>query len=143
MTAILLLASEELPDPSMPWLTPLITIATLLLGSGGVVAWRRLTHDRRIGVAQQETAEDDALSNRWKAIIEAQTKVLLEPMTSRIATLETKVGTLEADLEASRRKYWSAVTYIRQLLTFIARHLPEDAESTQVPQAPATLVEDI
>lgn len=128
---------------SMPWLQPLILIGTLLLGSGGVVAWRRLTHDKKIGVAQQETAEDDALSNRWKAIIEAQTKVLLEPMTSRIATLETKVGTLEADLEASRRKYWSAVTYIRQLLTWISRHLPPDIETTQVPQAPATLVEDI
>lgn len=143
MITLMFLASDVSPGPSMPWLTPLTTIATLLLGSGGVVAWRRLTHDRRIGVAQQETAEDDALSNRWKSIIESQTKVLLEPMTARIITLEDKVGTLEADLEESRKKYWSAVTYIHQLLTWISRHLPPDIKSTQVPQAPASLVEDI
>ncbi|WKW87077.1 hypothetical protein SEA_NICOLE72_40 [Microbacterium phage Nicole72] len=140
---MILLADAGTPDPSMPWLGPLIAVGSLLLGSGGVVAWRRLTHDKRIGVAQQETAEDDALSNRWRAIIEAQTKVLLEPMTTRIQTLETKVGTLESELEASRRKYWSAVTYIRQLLTWISRHMPSDIETTQVPQAPSTLAEDI
>lgn len=143
MTAIILLASEELPDPSMPWLTPLITVATLLLGSGGVVAWRRLTHDRRIGVAQQETAEDDALSNRWKLIIEAQTKSLLEPLQTRLRDVEAKVGDLETELAASRKKYWSAVAYIRTLYNWIARHLPEDIEQTQVPAPPATLAEDI
>ncbi|QGJ92709.1 hypothetical protein QDA04_gp39 [Microbacterium phage Megan] len=140
---MLTLAADVAGGGDMPWLQPLILIGTLLLGSGGVVAWRRLTHDKKIGVAQQETAEDDALSNRWKAIIEAQTKVLLEPMTARIGTLEGKVSTLEADLEASRRKYWSAVTYIRSLLTWIARHMPADIETTSVPQAPATLAEDI
>uniref|UniRef100_A0AAU7J8H6 Minor tail protein n=2 Tax=unclassified bacterial viruses TaxID=12333 RepID=A0AAU7J8H6_9VIRU len=138
-----LLSSAGTPDPGMPWLAPLIAIAGLLLGSGGVVAWRRLSHDKRIGIAQQETVEDDALSNRWKSIIEAQTKVLLDPMTSRINTLETKVDTLEQELEDSRRKYWSAVTYIRQLLTWISRHLPSGLEDTQVPAPPTTVVEDI
>lgn len=140
---IALLANTSGPDASMPWLAPLIAIAGLLLGSGGIVAWRRLTHDKRIGIAQQETVEDDSLSNRWKAIIEAQTKVLLDPMTNRIGTLEDKVGALERELEESRRKYWSAVTYIRQLLTWISRHLPSGLEDTQVPAPPATVVEDI
>ncbi|QGJ88900.1 hypothetical protein PBI_TEAMOCIL_46 [Microbacterium phage Teamocil] len=142
MGAMLAVIAAETSESSMPWLTPLIAIGTLLLGSGGVVAWRRLTHDKRIGVAQQETAEDDALSNRWKAIIETQTKVLLEPMQAQIASLTREVGEVKVELEASRRKYWSAITHIRTLYNWIARHLPEDIEST-APPPPAVLAEDI
>lgn len=143
MTLALALAADGGTPDSIPWLAPTITVLTLLLGGGGIGALLKVRHDKRVGIAQQEVAEDDALSNRWRAIIEAQTVSLLKPMQERIGTLETKVGSLEADLEASRKKYWSAVTYIRQLLTWITRHLPPDIESTQVPQAPATLVEDI
>jgi hypothetical protein len=136
------LAANSGPDTGIPWLAPTIAILTIMLGSGGFVAWRRLAHDKKIGVAQQEAAEDDALSNRWAAIIEAQTQSLLEPMARRLNTLEEKVRNLETELEASRRKYWSAIAYIRQLLMWIGRHLP-DAGETQVPQAPAAVVEDI
>jgi hypothetical protein len=127
----------------IPWLTPTIAVLTLLLGGGGIAALLKVRHDKRMGVAQQETAEDDALSNRWKSIIEAQTASLLEPMARRLVTLEEKVGTLESDLALSRRKYWSAISHIRTLYNWIARHLPEDIEQTQVPPPPATLAEDI
>lgn len=142
MTLLLALAADTGGEP-LPWLGPLIAIGTLLVSSGGIVAWRRLQHDKKVGVAQQETMEDDALSNRWRAIIESQTKSLLEPMTARLQTLETKVQSLEQELEASRRKYWSAVSYIRILLTWIARHLPPDIEATSVPTPPANVTEDI
>lgn len=141
MGEMLTVLAAETSDPSMPWLQPLIVIGSLLLGSGGVVAWRRLTHDKRIGVAQQETAEDDALSNRWKAIIETQTKVLLEPMQEQIGTLKTEVAGLKVEVAESRRKYWGAIGYIRTLHNWIARHLPGSVE--QVPPPPAVLAEDI
>jgi len=141
MSMMLALGADA--SPSIPWLYPVIALLTALLGGGGFAAFLKVRHDKRIGIAQQETAEDDALSNRWRAIIEAQTKSLLEPMTSRIVTLEAKVTSLEEELEASRRKYWSAITYVRSLLTWIARHLPPDFDSTQVPQPPAMLAEDI
>lgn len=137
----MLVVAAEASDPSMPWLTPLIALGTLLLGSGGVVAWRRLTHDKRIGVAQQETAEDDALSNRWKSIIETQTKVLLEPMQEQIGELKSEVAGLKTEVAESRRKYWGAIGYIRSLQTWITRHLPDSIE--QVPPPPAILAEDI
>lgn len=127
----------------IPWLTPAIAILTLVLGGGGIAALLKVRHDKCIGVAQQETAEDDALSNRWKSIIEAQTASLLEPMARRLATLEESVGKLEADLALSRRKYWSAISHIRTLYNWIARHLPDDIAQTQVPAPPATLAEDI
>lgn len=140
---MLALATESGGTTGIPWLGSVTALLVVLLGSGGFVAWRRLAHDKKMGVAQQEAAEDDAISNRWKAIIEVQTKALVEPLTARLATVEDEVKKLNVELEASRRKYWSAITYIRSLLAWIARHLPEDIETTQVPQAPATVVEDI
>ena len=113
-----------------PWLPVLIALVTGLLGSGGVAAWLKIRHDKRVGIAAQEVIEDDALSNRWKAIIETQTKSLLEPMQKRLADLEGEVEKLKGDLEASRRKYWSAIAHIRTLYNWIARHLPDDLEQT-------------
>jgi hypothetical protein len=144
MGATFTLATEATSlDGGIPWLTPVIAILTLLLGSSGVVAFYRARHDARRGVSQQAVATDDSVSNRWKAIIEAQTKTLLEPMSVRISTLESKIGALEADLATSRRKYWSAISHIRTLYTWISRHMPDDIEQTQVPAPPATLVDDI
>ncbi|QBI98129.1 hypothetical protein SEA_FIREMAN_46 [Microbacterium phage Fireman] len=140
MVQVLVSAAVE-PDPSMPWLGPLIAVATIVLGGGGLAALLRVRHDKRIGVAQQETAEDDALSNRWRAIIETQTKVLLEPMEKQIGELKGEVAGLKVEVAESRRKYWGAIGYIRTLSNWIARHLPESIE--QVPPPPAVLAEDI
>lgn len=128
---------------NIPWLGTAITILSLALGGGGIAALFKIRHDKRMGIAQQEVAEDDALSNRWRAIIETQTKVLLEPMQKRLADVEIEVGTLKTELATSRRKYWSAISHIRTLYTWISRHMPEDIEQTQIPAPPATLAEDI
>lgn len=144
------LAASSGGEAGIPWLAPAIALLTIALGGGGIAALLRLRHDKRMGVAQAEVAEDDALSNRWKAIIETQTTVLLEPMKHELATAKSDLADLKLEfkemkleLETSRRKYWSAISYIRSLLTWIARHMPEDVGTTQVPPAPATVVEDI
>lgn len=139
---IVALASSD-GSTAIPWLVPITSIVVVLLGSGGFVAWRRLAHDKKVGIAQQELAEDDAIANRWRAMIETQTVSLLTPMAARLGTLEEKVTHLEMELAESRAKYWSAISYIRSLLTWIARHMPEGVDTTQVPPAPATVVEDI
>jgi len=128
-------------EPSMPWLMPLIAIGTLILGGGGVAAYYKVRVDKQLGVAQQESVEDDALSNRWKAIIETQTKVLLEPMVKQIGDLQVEVAEVKVELASSRRKYWGAIGYIRTLHTWLNRHLPDSVE--QVPPPPAILAEDI
>jgi hypothetical protein len=126
-----------------PWMPVVIALVTGLLGSGGVAAWLKVRHDKKLGVASQEVAEEEALSNRWRTIIETQTKALLEPMQKRLAEVEVEVALLKKELETSRRKYWSAISYIRTLLTWIARHMPDDVETTQVPDPPTNVVEDI
>lgn len=144
MLADLVATVEGIPaEADIPWLAPTIALVTFLLGGGGIVAWVKVINDRRMGVAQRETAEHDSLSSRWRAIIETQTKALLEPMTARIGSLEEKVDGLEAELEASRRKYWIAISHLRTLYTWISRHMPDDIEQTQIPAPPATLVDDI
>lgn len=142
-TLEVILAAADSAPPSNDWLAPTVSILALLLGGGGIGAIWKARHDAKQGVAQQEVAEDDALSNRWRAIIETQTKSLLEPMQKRLGEVETEVATLKVELETSRRKYWSAISFIRTLYTWISRHLPPDIETTQIPEPPATLAEDI
>lgn len=137
-----IIAADAAGD-SIPWLGPVITLLMGLAGGGGIVAWFRLRHDKRIGVAQQEVAEDDALAKRWQAIIETQTKVLLEPMKQELADVKAEVREVKGELETSRKKYWSAVTHIRTLYNWIARHMPDGLDHTQVPAPPAALAEDI
>lgn len=142
---MILLTVEEVTatGSAWPWLTPLIAVMTLLLGGGGIAALYKARSDAKHGVAQQETAEDDALTSRWKTIIQTQTEVLLEPMRVRLTELEEKIGRLEGELETSRRKYWNAVAYIRTLLIWINRHMPPDLEDTAIPEASANIAEDI
>lgn len=126
-----------------PWLPVMIALVTGILGSGGVAAWMKTRADKRLGIASQEVQEDDALANRWRAIIETQTKSLLEPMQKRLYDVEQELGVMKRELESSRRKYWSAISYIRTLLSWIARHMPEDIETTNPPTPPTIVVEDI
>lgn len=129
-------------DEWSPLFTFVATVVVGLFGAGGIVAWGRLRHDKKIDVAQQEVSEDDALAARWQNIIEAQTKNLLEPLQIRLKEVESKVAALESELAASRRKYWSAISYIRTLLTWIARHI-DNIDDTEVPTPPAIVNEDI
>lgn len=126
-----------------PWMPVIIALITGLLGASGIGAWIKQRHDKQIGIAAQEVTEDDALTTRWRTLIETQTKALLEPMQKRLTDVEAEVARLNVELADSRRKYWSAISYIRTLLTWIARHMPDDIEHTQVPHPPATVVEDI
>lgn len=126
-----------------PWLPVLIALVTGLLGSGGVAAWLKQRHDKKMGVAAQEAQEDDALANRWKSIIETQTKALLEPMQKRLAEVEMEVAALKTELADSRRKYWSAISHIRSVDTWINRHLPPEVEQTAKPEPPAVIAGDI
>jgi hypothetical protein len=84
--------------------TVITTLVTTLLGAGGIVAWRRLSHDKKIGVAAQETAEEDAEATRWRSIIETQTKSLLEPMQKQLTEHAAKIQLLEQELAVSKRK---------------------------------------
>jgi len=146
-----LLATSSATISSPPqywWVAPAIVVATLLLGSGGVVAWRRLSMDRKLGVAAQETSDENAVSARWEKMIEVQTNSLVEPLRARLgevnaelATIEVEQRSLREEMALTRTKYWRAIQYIRTLCTWIrARALGADAEP---PPPPAEIAGDI
>lgn len=137
------LASAGDALPGTDWLAAGLGFLSALVGSGGVVAIYKARHDRKAGVAQQELDEGEAISAHWRSIIETQTKSLLEPMQKRLGEVEDEVKVVKVELAKSRQKYWSAISHIRTLYTWISRHLPPEVEATQIPEPPAALVEDI
>jgi len=140
MTAVL--AVNDAPAEPAAWTVPILAVLTLIFGGGGVAAILKARYDKKIGVAQQENAEDDSISIRWQRIIEAQTASLVGPLQKRLAEVEEKVKTLENELTETRAKYWKAVKYIRTLMSWITIHVPADDSKTP-PIPPAEVVEDI
>lgn len=139
------LALDSATDPAtlQVWINVLIGVVVALLGGGGVGAVIKARADKAAGVSQTETAEDDAVVARWQKLIETQTLILLDPLQKKVSGLETEVSTLKTELTATHQKYWSAIGYIRQLLLWFNRNMPENMEDTQIPQAPARLTEDL
>lgn len=131
----------ELPaDPTVPsWVTVMLVLGPILIGGGGITAFLKARWDRRAGVQAHEVEEDDAIVQRWEALTKAQVEMLLNPLSSRLATLEEKVRELEAALEVSRKKYWTAIVYVRALLTLLHRH----ASTVSPPPPPAYIADDI
>lgn len=134
------------------WITSVaIPLAVVLFGGGGLAAILRARSDAKIGVADQENAEEDSQSDRWKAIIEVQTRAVIEPLERKVAALDSKVTaqdqeiqSLKALLEEATSRYWKAVGYIRTLITWINRNTPEDVlERTDVPDPHDDLAKDL
>lgn len=137
--------ANEVPDVStfQGWVGIIVIILGTVLGGGGVGAIMKARSDRQNGVAQSGTAEDNALVQRWQNLIETQTKILLEPLQSKVSSLETEVSNLKSELSATHQKYWAAITYIRQLLLWFDKHLPDGLGDTQIPPPPTRLTDDL
>lgn len=133
-------------DASMPlWLTALISVTSLLVGSGGVATILKVRADKALGVAASETTEDDALTKRWEALADAQLKSLLEPLQAEMKTLRDGQATLQASLESRNRSYWSAIKHIRSLNAWIARQVYSNTLTSHepLPEPPGDLLEDL
>jgi hypothetical protein len=129
--------TPELVAPWLPWVALLVSA---VLGSGGIAAWVKLNKDSKQGIANHELDEENSEADRWRLIIETQTKNLLEPMKAQLQELQLKVERLEAELETSKRKYWLAINYVRILIAWI--HRTTDVADL-APPAPAEIAPDI
>ncbi len=131
----------EVPaDPTIPgWLSFVLLGVGTVLGGGGITAFLKARWDRKAGVEAHEVSEDDAIASRWEALSKAQIEVLLDPLRARLGEVEAKVTALETELDASRKKYWTAIPYIRVLIALLHRHAPDVIP----PSAPANIAEDI
>ena len=150
MTGLVTGGSSNTPE----WVTIVTVLVAALVGTGGVSALIKARSDKKLGIAASERAEQDAVNNRWLAIIEAQTKSLLEPLQAALAATRAEleshklsskeeIAALNRKLEERTKKYWSAISHIRTLYTWIGRHMGDSVENTAVPEPPATIMEDI
>lgn len=138
--------TDEAAPVDLWWVGPLIGILTVLIGSGGIVAYRRLRLDKQLGVAAADLAEDAAISARWERIIEAQTKSLIEPLRIRLAEVTAELASQSATIErnqqeitSARKKYWRAIAYIRILLAWSRARGAAD----EPPPAPPEIADDL
>lgn len=125
-----------------------VTLLVGLFGGGTITSIVQARTDRKKGIGELEVAQDDAIAQRWQAIVEAQAESLIAPLDKRIdkmkaemEVMERKIESLETELTASRAKYWRAIMYIRRLQTYIIRHLPEG--QLQPPDPPKDIADDI
>lgn len=131
------------------WVFGAITALGGLSGLGAVLMWRRqakkLDADTRHVDTTTDLAVDAGEDSHWKAIVQAQTEALVQPLREEIAALRGEVQllrvettTLREQVETHRTRYWRAITYIRALLAW-ARH----PSSSDAPSPPAELAVDI
>jgi hypothetical protein len=133
---------RKLMDNVSPWWVAAAVPVTVALVAG-INAWYKSRVDKRLGIAASETAEEDADANRWRSMIETQTKALLEPLQKTLAEHAEKIRMLEAELDTTKRKYWQSITHIRGLNYWIDRNVEMQPTMAPRPQPPASLVEDI
>ena len=124
-------------------LQAIVILFSVALGGGGIAALVKARSDRKIGLAAQDTADDDALSDRYQDFIRIQTESLIEPLRVELAEVRAEVKSLKADLDESRKKYWVSIGYVRLLLTWINRHLPAGGEIPEVPPLPNGIADDV
>lgn len=123
---------------------PLGIILLLVFGGGGyagIAAIVKSVSDRRQGVAAHELAEDEAISQRWRAIIDAQVEALITPLREELAAVKEEQKVMKAELASTMTKYWRAISHIRALLLWITRYATET--SVPLPPAPEEIMKDI
>ena len=120
--------------------TTLVTLVTL----GPTI--RRARADARRADIDATIAEDAGEIAHWRAMLQTQVELVVQPLREEVARLRVEVEAARADAAAARAdvtqhrtRYWRAVTYIRALLGLLATHAPH----ATVPPPPAEISADI
>ena len=132
-----------MPNGVSEWILIAGALSMLLFGGGGVVAWMKQRRDAKAGVRQENRADVDSLNAQAIAIVENQFNYLVKPLKEEVDKLKGEVKELRTEAENTRTKYWKAITHIRVLYSWIAKHMPAEVEVTMVPAPPEDLADDI
>lgn len=78
-----------------------------------------------------------------------QVELLLDPLRreqeharAEVLALRTELDNVKDEMQSLRHRYWSAITLVRSLYTWIAREVPDEFAHT-APQPPDPLAHDI
>ena len=130
-------------DEWSDWIGLVAAIGMLLFGGGGVVVIFKQRADAKNGIREQNRSDIDSLNARAVAIVENQFNFLVTPLKEEVTQLKAEVKELKTEAESTRTKYWKAITHIRTLYAYIAKHMPTDVVTTPVPAPPEDLANDI
>ena len=125
------------------WVALVSAIAVILFGTGGVVAWLRQRQDAKQGVRQENRQDTDSLNARAVAMLETQFNYLVQPLQKKVDGLEADVARLNEEVKTHAALYQMAVKHIKVLYNWIARHMPNELDTTEIPAPPAELVADL
>ena len=125
------------------WVALVSAIAVILFGTGGVVAWLRQRQDAKQGVRQENRQDTDSLNARAVAMLETQFNYLVQPLQKKVDDLETDVTRLNEEVKTHAALYKMAVKHIKVLYTWIARHMPNELDQTEIPAPPVELAADL
>lgn len=121
--------------------TAIATIIAALFGGGGLAAVLNWRHQKRAGVRQEDRADDDALAERAKAMLEAQFTYLMKPLQEEVTKLRTELDTLKAQMAAEGARYSRLLAYTRLLRDWVAKHFTD--QSPPPPQPSEDLLVDL
>ena len=112
-----------------------------LFSGGSLVAILRMRHDKKLGIKTHELEEDKVLDLRWQAMLDQQKKNLIDPLSDRVQAQDAEIAELRRDIKEVKHKYWRAIKLARELYSYIALHIPDNADP--IPEIPPELNEDI
>jgi len=121
----------------MSWVPTAVSLVVGTVGAGGLAALLRVAHDHAIARRTALRDDDAAGDAHWSALVEAQTRSLLEPLQQQVDRHAARIGELEAEVREVRDRHWRALRLINALYAHIARHSAPDAPPP--PPLPADL----
>lgn len=132
-----------MPNELTSWASLISVLFLAIFGAGGLAAWIKQRSDAKNGVRQENRSDTDSLNARAVALVENQFNYLVKPLQQKVDGLEADVVRLNEEVKTHAARYQMAVKHIKVLYTWIARHMPNELDQTEIPAPPVELAADL
>ena len=132
-----------MPNELTSWTSLISVLFLAIFGAGGLAAWIKQRSDAKNGVRQENRSDTDSLNARAVALVENQFNYLVKPLQQKVDGLEADVARLNEEVKTHAALYQMAVKHIKVLYTWIARHMPNELDQTEIPAPPVELAADL
>ena len=132
-----------MPNELTSWTSLVSVLFLAIFGAGGLAAWIKQRSDAKNGVRQENRSDTDSLNARAVALVENQFNYLVKPLQQKVDGLEADVVRLNEEVKTHAARYQMAVKHIKVLYTWIARHMPNELDQTEIPAPPVELAADL
>jgi len=124
-----------------------------IFGGGGLITaiisvWKLSSEKKHLGAkieqvrSETQKVDTENMSSAFKAMLQAQTESLIEPLQAEVKKLRATQRELEIDIrdfKETKSKLGIAITYIRELYHWVRDNIPEN----DAPDMPSILREEL